>query len=194
MNKHVWHLEVIPEDGAYADLANGFRRMLPQEVQRRIHICSEQRGYKGAYEKAEELLRERNEKRIVLILTDFDSGSAPHDTESDDEAIESRVDKAKGVCAKDDLHQTFALGPFQEAENLCRELSDRPLATPRPDVTAENSRIRVGMLFASDDMVCDKSLWECKQLHHTYNIEQLGTLCALLQRKVLADIAGSRGN
>ena len=194
MNKHVWHLEVIPEDEAYADLANGFRRMLPQEVQRRIHIYSEQRGYEGAYAKAEELLRERNDKRIVLILTDFDSRSAPHDTESDDEAIESRVGKAKGVCAKDDLHQTFALGPLQEAENLCRELSDRPLATPRPDVTVENSRIRVGMLFASDDMVCDKSLWECKQLNHTYNMVQLEALCALLQRKMLADIAGARGS
>ena len=194
MNKHVWHLEVVPEDEAYADLANGFRRMLPQEIQRRIHIFPEQCGYKGAYAKAEELLKERNEKRIVLILTDFDSGSAPHDTGSNDEAIESRVEKAKGVCAKDDLHQTFALGPLQEAENLCRELSDLPLAVPRPDVTAENSRIRVGMLFASDDMVCDKTLWECKQLHHTYNMEQLETLCALLQRKMLADIAGARGS
>ena len=194
MNKHVWHLEVVPEDEAYADLANGFRRMLPQEIQRRIHIFPEQCGYKGAYAKAEELLKERNEKRIVLILTDFDSGSAPHDTVSNDEAIESRVEKAKGVCAKDDLHQTFALGPLQEAENLCRELSDLPLAVPRPDVTAENSLIRVGMLFASDDMVCDKTLWECKQLHHTYNMEQLETLCALLQRKMLADIAGARGS
>lgn len=95
MNKNVWHLEIVPEDEAYVDLANGFVRMLPQNVQRRIRIYPAQGGYEDAYAKAEELLRGQNEKRIVLILTDFDSPSAPHDVTADDEAIVARVDKAK---------------------------------------------------------------------------------------------------
>lgn len=192
MNKNVWHLEIVPEDEAYVDLANGFVRMLPQNVQRRIRIYPAQGGYEDAYAKAEELLRGQNEKRIVLILTDFDSPSAPHDVTADDEAIVARVDKAKGVCANDGLNQTFALGPLQEAENLCRELSGRTLACPRVDVTPENTRVKTGMLFASDNMVCDESLWECAQLRHTYNKEQLEGLCALLRRKLLAEIHGAR--
>lgn len=192
MNKNVWHLEIIPEDGAYVDLANGFVRMLPQNVQRRIHIYPAQGGYKDAYAKAEDLLRGKNEKRIALILTDFDKPSAPHDIGSDDEAIAARVDMAKSVCAGDCLSQTFAIGPLQEAEDLCRELSEHAPACPRVDVTPENSRIKTGMLFASDNMVCDESIWECAQLHHTYNKEQLASLCALLRRKLLAEIHGAR--
>ena len=192
MNKNVWHLEIVPEDEAYVDLANGFVRMLPQNVQRRIRIYPAQGGYEDAYAKAEELLRGQNEKRIVLILTDFDSPSAPHDVTADDEAIVARVDKAKGVCANDGLNQTFALGPLQEAENLRRELSGRETeATRRLDVTAENAMVKVGMLFASDDMVCDESLWECAQLRHTYNKKQIESLCALLRRKLLAEIHGA---
>lgn len=192
MNRNVWHLEIVPEDEAYVDFANGFVRMLRQEIQRRIRIYPAQGGYEDAYAKAAELLKVGNEKRIVVILTDFDSASAPHDVSSDDDAIAARVDKAKGVCANDGLNQTFALGPLQEAENLRRELSGRETeATRRLDVTAENAMVKVGMLFASDDMVCDKSLWECAQLRHTYNKEQLERLCALLRRKLLAEIRGA---
>lgn len=192
MNKNVWHLEIVPEDEAYVNLANGFVRMLRQEVQRRIRIYPAQGGYEDAYAKAEELLKVSNEKRIVVILTDFDSASAPHDVAADDEEITARVEMAKGVCAKDDVCQTFALGPLQEAENLRRELSGRETAaTRRPDVTAENAMVKIGMLFASDDMVCDESLWGCAQLRHTYNKEQLESLCALLRRKLLAEIRGA---
>lgn len=193
MNRNVWHLEIVPEDAAYVNLVNGFVRMLRQNIQRRIHICPAQGGYEKAYAKAEELLKVKHEKRIVVILTDFDSVSVPQDVEADDEAIKTRVEKAKGVCANDGMRQTFAIGPLQEAENLRRELSGRvPAANHRMDVTAENSMVRVGMLFASDDMVCDESLWKCGQLRHTYNHEQLERLCALLRRKMLAEISGAR--
>lgn len=192
MNKNVWHLEIVPEDEAYVDLANGFIRMLRQEVQRRIRIHPAQGGYEDTYAKAEELLKIKSDKRIMLILTDFDAENAPHDVVSDDEAIKSRVEKAKSTCSKDCLCQTFAVGPLQEAENLCKELAGRTPPVLRPDVTAENSRIKIGMLFASDDMFCDESLWGCAQLRHTYNKEQLERLCALLRRKLLAEIRGAR--
>lgn len=192
MNKNVWHLEIVPEDEAYVDLANGFVRMLPQNVQRRIRIYPAQGGYKNAYAKAEELLGSRSEKRILLVLTDFDSSSVPYDVASDDVVIAARVDKARGVCSKDVFCQTFVVGPLQEAENLCQELSGRKPAVPRPDVMAENSLVKIGMLFASNNMVCDESLWECEQLRHTYNKEQLENLCALLRRKMLAEINGAR--
>lgn len=191
MNKNVWHLEIVPEDSAYVDIANGFLRLLSQEVQRRIRIYPAQGGYKYAYAKAEELLKVRNEKRILVILTDFDSGTAPHNVAADDEAITARVEKAQSVCANDAVHQTFVLGPLQEAENLRRELSGYASVQFRLDVTTESSMVKIGMLFASDNMVCDESLWECAQLRHTYNKEQLASLCALLRRKLLAEIRGA---
>lgn len=192
MNKNVWHVEIVPEDEAYVDLANGFVRMLRQEVQRRIRIFPAQGGYESAYAKAEELLKVRNEKRILLILADFDSSHMPQDENSDDEAIKARVKMAKGVCAKDNLGQTFVLGPLQEAENLRCELSSYAPPVHRHDVTAENSMVKVGMLFASNDMVCDETLWDSGQLRHTYNKDQLDGICALLRRKLLAEIQGAR--
>ena len=192
MNTSVWHLVIIPEDEAYVDLANGFVRLLEQKIQRRICVVPAQGGYGKAYEKAKEMTGRRNEKRIVLVLSDFDSQSLPLDIESDDSRIAVRVEMAKDVCEADGLRQTFVLGPLPEAENLCRELAVDVAKLTRPDVVAENSRIKVGMLFASNDMFCDEHLWQSGQLRHTFNQLQLRELCQLLRRKVLAEIKGAR--
>lgn len=192
MNKYRWHLDIIPEDEAHQDIAKGFRRQLPQCLQRQVSILPPQGGYDGAFAKAEEKGRRECKTKIQLVLVDFDGGLAPSgESAIDDQYIVARVNRAKEVCDKDVSGQTFVLGPFQEAENLCGELGPQTSRFSRRDVRDVNSKVKIGMLFASGDMVCDESLWQCGQLAHSYNQEQMKKLCALLRRKLVAECKGA---
>lgn len=192
MNKYRWHLDIIPEDEAHEDIAKGFRRQLPQCLQRQVSILPPQGGYGGAFAKAEEAGRCECKKKIQLVLVDFDGRRAPCGKAAiDDQQIATRVNLARKVCDKDVSGQTFVLGPFQEAEKLCGELGPQTSKFSRRDVRDVNSKVKTGMLFASENMVCDESLWQCGQLAHSYNHEQMERLCALLRRKLVTECMGA---
>lgn len=191
-NKSKWRLVILTEDPAYEDLAKGFRRNLPQCVQRQVDVAEPPKGGRTVlYEVAKKLAETADEKRIILVLTDFDSKVEGSNEDEDNASIDERVREFDAIREADKLKQTFVLGPLQEAENLVTELAVKLPAKGRQDVTQDTSEIRCGLLFGSDDLRCDESLWQCRQLRHYYNMMQLDELCVLLKAKLLADCRGT---
>lgn len=196
-NKAKWHVVVLTEDPAYRDLATGFRRQLKQSVQRQVEIQDPPGGgRKDLYEEAKRLVAERVEKRIVIVLTDFDSklksvGEALASEGEDNDSIQERTREFDQIREADASSRTFVIGPLMEAEDLVKELASNLPAKNRQDVTADTSEVRCGQLFGSSDLKCEEYLWQCRQLRHCYNESQLADLCGLLQRKLIAQSCGA---
>ena len=192
-----WHVVILTEDPAYKDLATGFRRELPQPVQRQVTVENPPGGGRTVlYERAKELVSEPEEKRIVIVLTDFDSKLKTEDASSmtedaDNESIRKRTETFDEIREQDDSARTFVIGPLMEAEDLVCELAPMLPAKNRQDVTPVTSEVRCGQLFGSADLKCDAAIWQCRQLRHAYNRAQLDELCGLLQRKVVAESKGA---
>lgn len=166
-NKYAWHLRILPEDDAYRMIANGFKRALPQEAQRKIDIRPVAGGWKHALELIPEQEMEALPQRHLLVLTDFDS------------AGDVRVDYVSKLIAASPSHdRVFSLGPKSEAEDLKGSLSAQ-LKTPlTPEACGEQ--------FASDGLNCPDALWRNEQLDTAWNRENLSRLCPIL-RKNLGD-------
>lgn len=190
MNEAKWHVHIVPEDEIYQDMAKGFVRGLPSEFQRQIKIENPSGGWGNAFERVKELQRFPNDKRILIVLTDFDSPAAPSSPTTDDANIRARRQRAEEVRASG--QNVFIIGPLEEAEDLKSALASKLSKMHRPDVEDENSAVKCGAVFSSADMVCDRSLWAVSQLQHNYNQEQLDELCPLLQRKFAAEAKRAR--
>lgn len=187
-NKSKWHLVILTEDPAYEDLAKGFKRNLSPCVQRQVDVHEPPTGGRTVlYEDAKKLVAKRDEKRIVVVLTDFDSKVDGDDEDAGNASIEGRVREFDEIRNADKFGQTFVLGPLKEAEDLVLELAPRLPAKNRKDVTQDTSETRCGLLFGSEDLRCEESLWRTCQLRHYYNMMQLNDLCTLLKAKLLAD-------
>lgn len=190
MNDMKWHVVFVPEDEIYHDMAKGFMRGLPMPLQRQVKIENPAGGWKDAYKRAAELQTPPNAKRIVIVLTDFDSPAAPTSLAADDAAVASRREKVDEV--RNAATNVFIIGPLQEAENLKKALTPNFGRVNRPDVQEETSAVKCGILFASERMVCERELWNDDQLRHSANQSQLEILCPLLQRKFAAEAKGAR--
>lgn len=193
VNRDKWHLTIFVEDPAYADIATGFKRLLPQMVQRQVEVREPPVGGRiPLYSQAKEAARKINDKQIILVLTDFDSklktlGGSDADESADNDSIEERCEEFDKIRACGDSERTFVIGPLMEAEDLVNEMASVLPAINRKDIETMNSEIRCGELFSSADMKCREGLWGGRQLRHYYNQSQLHELCACLQRYLMAD-------
>lgn len=194
-NHDKWHLVILVEDPAYADLAKGFKRLLPDKVRRQVEVNEPPGGGRIAlYEQAKEMAAHIQDRQILLVLTDFDSkltnvDDVRGDEDEDNASIDERCGEFDDIRRNDPSGRTFVIGPLMEAEHLVNELASMLPVVVRADVEATRSEVRCGGLFASNDLRCDDSLWGKRQLRHYYNQEQLRQLCALLQRTLMVDCA-----
>lgn len=74
--KYGWTLRIIPEDDRYRQIANGFIRALPQEVQRYFEIQPIANGWKKALEAVGEQGMDRFKERHVLVLIGYDGNGS----------------------------------------------------------------------------------------------------------------------
>ena len=189
MNKAHYHLVIVPEDPIYHDFANGFRRALPQWLQRQVKVEQPGKGWCSTLDFAEQLASENMDKRMILALIDFDVKTSPSDDATDKKLIESRKEEvSKRIGEKKNF---TVLGPFQEAENLKAEIKASS-ALHLANGSAIVHNVDCGALFAHDGFACEKELWSLRQLDNDINSQMLPVLCEFLQRKLAAEASGAR--
>ena len=118
MNFHRPGLLILPEDGAFRQIATGFALHHGVEPSR-IHVLPEAGGWQKVVDafKQNQVPRLRRHGSLrVLLLVDFDGEvDPPHDRKGRYQSIfESVPEDLRG--------RTFLLGPADEAEDLKKEL------------------------------------------------------------------------
>ena len=177
------YVEIYPEDEIYHDYANGFIRELEGSVRRQFVLKkyfpggndSLIAGVKAA------VTDSRDPNRHFLVLMDFDSKEdMTGDVDDDARKVKNRIDQAQELCALSD--KVYVLGPFMEAEDLKRELSEVAASIITLRREEEASNVYFGRLFATPGLNCRREIWECSQLQLGFVQQQVSRLCELTRR------------
>lgn len=154
-NKYDWHLKIIPEDDKWRQIANGFKRRLPQSLQRKVDICPIAGGWGKCLKLVKEFKLDQLEERHLLVLMDFDKRSKERQL-----AIDDSTRKHPRV---------FVLGATVESEDLIKSLGS-------------GGAIACGERFYSPNMQCPPSIWQDAMLVNPVNQATLPNLCPVLQK------------
>ena len=157
-NKFAWHLKIIPEDDKWREIAQGFKRQLPQDMQRKVDISPVAGGWGKCLKLVDEFKLDQLEKRHLLILMDFDKRSQERQLTID--------------SATKNHPRVFVLGSTLEAEDLIKSLG-------------RGGGIACGKRFYSSNMQCNSSLWQDPMLLNPVNQANLPNICPLLQQHLV---------